>query len=52
MLSHPTTAGGEGVSLGDVATFWKSCVQELRFLWEEGGSVPRMVSEAVSELSE
>lgn len=29
--------------LGDVAVFWKCFVQELRFLWEEGGSVPKMV---------
>ncbi|CAM9782468.1 unnamed protein product, partial [Laminaria digitata] len=35
--------GTHGVCLGDVAAFWKSFVQELRFLWEEGASVPRMV---------
>lgn len=36
-------AGAEGVCLGDVAAFWKSFVQELRFLWEESASVPQMV---------
>ncbi|CAM9143931.1 unnamed protein product, partial [Ectocarpus fasciculatus] len=34
--------GAEGVCLGDVAAFWKSFVQELRFLWEESASVPQM----------
>ena len=40
----PLPIGAQGICLGDMADFWKSFVQELRFLWEEGASVPSMVN--------
>ena len=36
-------AGANRVCLGDLAAFWKAFVQEVRFVWEEGSSIPRMV---------